>query len=81
MLYIIAAFTAIAVRFVMITGGVYAAISEGGFKFQTPSLIKEKTTWLIWRRGLVSRYRALSNAENFALTRAINGDDFSVLCV
>lgn len=56
---------------------IWKALSE---EQTPPALIKEKHTWLIWRKGLISRYRALSDAESFALTRAMNGDDFATLC-
>ena len=45
-----------------------------------PALLQENTTWLIWRKDLVSRYRALNQEETFALTQAINGNDFSEIC-
>jgi len=59
------------------TFAIWKALSE---EKTPPTVIKEKNLWLIWRKGLVSRYRVLSDAEYFALTRAIKGDDFSVLC-
>jgi hypothetical protein len=45
-----------------------------------PALIKENSTWLIWRKDLISRYRALSDAETCALAHAMQGDNFSDLC-
>ena len=41
---------------------------------------QETTTWLIWRQDLVSRYRALSNAEAAALDVAFSGGTFADLC-
>jgi hypothetical protein len=45
-----------------------------------PALVKENTTWLIWRKDLVSRYSALNDAESYVLTRSIQGDNFGELC-
>lgn len=38
------------------------------------------TTWLIWRQDLVSRYRALENAELAALIVVMSGGSFADLC-
>jgi len=45
-----------------------------------PDLEQDNTTWVIWRKDLISRYRALDDAERYALTCVIEGGDFSELC-
>jgi len=45
-----------------------------------PSMIEDDTTWLIWRQDLVSRYRALENAEQAALSVALSGGSFADIC-
>jgi len=45
-----------------------------------PKIAASKTTWLIWRQDLVSRYRALSGAEIVALTIAMSEGTFAELC-
>lgn len=45
-----------------------------------PPKIVSDSTWLIWRQDLVSRYRALENAELSALTVAMSGGNFADLC-
>ena len=56
---------------------IWKALSEEN---NPPSLVKENTTWLIWRKDLISRYRAVSDAEAYALKRVLKGDNFGVLC-
>lgn len=46
-----------------------------------PEKSEDETTWLIWREDLVSHYRALEDAELAALTVAMQGKDFSDLCL
>ncbi len=45
-----------------------------------PDLEQDNTTWIIWRKDLISRYRALDSAETYALTCIIEGGNFSELC-
>lgn len=45
-----------------------------------PSVEHDPTTWLIWRKALVSQYRALSDAEESAIKLMMSGGDFSELC-
>ena len=45
-----------------------------------PEKEQDNTTWLVWRHDLVSRYRALDEAELAALTIVMEGGDFSNLC-
>lgn len=45
-----------------------------------PSLEQEASTWMVWRRDLVSRYRPLSDAEARALDLMMHGANFSELC-
>ncbi|MEE9327193.1 MAG: DNA-binding domain-containing protein [Cocleimonas sp.] len=56
---------------------IWKAISEEN---EPPELKQDNTTWLIWRKDLISRYRALDEAETYALTRLIEGGTFSDLC-
>ena len=56
---------------------VWKALSE---EQAPPPLTKEASTWIIWRKGLVSRYRTLVDAEAHALNAAINGANFSEIC-
>ena len=56
---------------------IWKALSEE----QTPAALeKENTTWLVWRKGLVSRYRALDDAQANALKQAMEGANFAELC-
>jgi len=45
-----------------------------------PDKIGDATIWLVWRQDLVSRYRALSDAEACALGIVIHGGTFAELC-
>jgi len=45
-----------------------------------PELNEDKATWMVWRKDLVSRYKALSEVETVALKLALDGSDFSQLC-
>ena len=45
-----------------------------------PQKTAQQATWIIWRQDLVSRYRALSNAEAAALDVALSGGTFADLC-
>ena len=56
---------------------IWKALSEEN---SPPPLVKENTTWLIWRKDLISRYRAVSDAEAYALDRVLKGDNFGALC-
>ena len=56
---------------------VWKALSE---EQTPPELIKEGSNWIVWRKGLVSRYRTLSTAEADALALAIAGGNFSEIC-
>lgn len=56
---------------------VWKALSE---EQTPPESIKEHTTWIVWRRDLVSRFRILEPAEAQALKLAINGASFAELC-
>ncbi len=56
---------------------IWKALADG----QTPpQRTDSKTTWIIWRQDLVSRYRALEAAELTALTIAMSGGDFAEVC-
>lgn len=56
---------------------IWRALSNG----QTPPEVeRDPATWLVWRKGLVSRYRALPEAEASALETVFSGGDFSALC-
>ena len=56
---------------------IWKALSEK----QTPAALeKDTTTWLVWRKDLVSRYRALDDAQANALTQAMQGANFAELC-
>jgi hypothetical protein len=56
---------------------IWKAISEG----QTPPrLEQESTTWLVWRKDLISQYRALSEAEAHTVELALSGANFSDIC-
>ena len=56
---------------------IWRALSNGQVP---PEVEHEAATWLVWRKGLVSRYRCLSGAEACALQTAVSGADFSTLC-
>ncbi len=45
-----------------------------------PEKTVDHTTWLIWRQDMVSRYRALQNAELAALVCVKSGGNFADLC-
>ena len=45
-----------------------------------PQKMVDDTTWLIWRQDMVSRYRALENAELIALTIAHSAGSFADVC-
>jgi len=45
-----------------------------------PSVAQDSVVWLIWRKELVSQYRAITEAEMRALTTMLSGGDFSELC-
>jgi len=45
-----------------------------------PEKHTDKTSWLIWRQDLVSRYRALEPAELSALTTALSSGSFADIC-
>jgi hypothetical protein len=45
-----------------------------------PAVAHDPAIWLVWRKGLVSRYRSLSGSEACALQTAVSGGDFSALC-
>ena len=56
---------------------IWKAISE---EDKPPVLTQDNTTWVIWRKDLISRYRALDDTETYALTLLIEGGNFSELC-
>lgn len=56
---------------------IWRALSRGE---TPPEPVREPSTWLIWRKDLVSRYRALEAPEAGALQLALEGGDFSALC-
>jgi len=58
---------------------IWKALSEEG---QPPQLEKtDQVSWIVWRRAnLVSHYRLLSVEEEVALSLAMNGDSFAVIC-
>ncbi len=56
---------------------VWRALSRGE---TPPEPVEDTAPWLIWRKALVSRYRALEAPEAAALHTALNGGDFSALC-
>ena len=43
-------------------------------------LERESTTWLVWRKDLISQYRALSEAEAHTIELALSGANFSDIC-
>jgi hypothetical protein len=45
-----------------------------------PTLVKDASTWVVWRKELVSRYRTLEAAEAHALKLAMDGANFSEIC-
>ena len=45
-----------------------------------PEKAFDESTWLIWRQELVSRYRALENAEYAALKVAMSAGSFADVC-
>ncbi len=56
---------------------IWKALSED----QTPPpLEKDPTPWLVWRKDMVSRYRAMEDAEAKALDKAMGGANFSEIC-
>lgn len=56
---------------------VWKALSE---EQPPPPLVKEGSTWIVWRKDLVSRYRTLADSEAHALYAAINGATLSEIC-
>jgi len=56
---------------------IWKAISE---EQTPPGLEQETSTWLVWRKDLISQYRALTGAEAHMLELALTGADFSTLC-
>jgi len=56
---------------------IWKAVSE---EQTPPRLEQESTTWLVWRKDLISQYRALSEAEAHTIKLALSGADFSGLC-
>jgi len=56
---------------------IWKALSE---EQTPPKSTKDTTTWLIWRKDLVSRYRALDDAESHALSQVLKGSDFGEIC-
>ena len=53
-------------------------------KAQTPPTLEassESLNWVLWRRAdLISHYRPLDGAENAALSLALQGESFAVIC-
>lgn len=45
-----------------------------------PSLTTDATTWIIWRKHLVSQYRAIDSIELSLLSLAMQGETLAVLC-
>jgi len=45
-----------------------------------PATVADESTWLVWRRDLVSRYRGLEEAELAALNAAMSGASFAEIC-
>lgn len=56
---------------------IWRALSE---EQTPPEVALDPATWLVWRRDLVSRYRALPDAEACALEVALSGGDFGSVC-
>jgi hypothetical protein len=56
---------------------IWKALSE---EQAPPALVKENSNWIVWRKGLVSRYRTLADAESGALNLALAGGNFSEIC-
>lgn len=56
---------------------IWKALSE---ETTPPALTQAASTWVIWRKDLVSKYRALPDAEARALGLALAGATFSDLC-
>ena len=57
---------------------IWKALSE---EQAPPASIEQSTAWIIWRQDLVSLYRNLSEAESCVLNMAMDGANFSQLCV
>ena len=45
-----------------------------------PQKTADDTSWVIWRKDLVSQYRALEHPERTALTIALSGGSFAEIC-
>lgn len=45
-----------------------------------PPLANEPANWIIWRKHLVSQYRAIDAVESGLLSRAMRGESFAELC-
>ena len=56
---------------------IWQALADG---VTPPSKTLDDSTWLIWRRDLVSSYRSLPQAELAALSVMLGGDCFSTMC-
>lgn len=56
---------------------IWRALSE---EKEPAALEKDATDWVVWRRDLISRYRALPENEAYALKIAVHGGNFSDLC-
>jgi len=56
---------------------IWQALSEQN---NPPPAIQEPSTWLIWRKELVSQFRTVSEAEIAAIQLMMSGGSFSDLC-
>ncbi|MCK5360966.1 MAG: putative DNA-binding domain-containing protein [Gammaproteobacteria bacterium] len=56
---------------------IWKALSE---EETPPTLVKENSSWIVWRKELVSRYRTLSDEEADALNMAMAGGSFGEIC-
>ncbi len=45
-----------------------------------PARVQDPACWLIWRKDLISQYRAISAAEECALKMMMSDGDFSAMC-
>lgn len=45
-----------------------------------PELLQEEATWIIWRKDLISQYRAIDKFEEKVIKRAMQGETFELLC-
>lgn len=56
---------------------IWKALSE---QQTPPESIEEPSTWVIWRKDLISRYKRIDAIEADILKHAVNANNFSQLC-